>query len=125
MPAILSSIGATVLAALGTAGPVTAGAATAAGIATAAAAGGAGYGLYKAGAAAGEAGAKGIAPPVVGPAPVLPALLSAPAPQKAEDLAKAEIERQKRIRALAGGKTILASEGPTLSAGAGKTLLGE
>jgi len=122
---ILPAIGATVLSALGTAGPVTLGAATAAGIATAAATGGAAYGLYRAGSAAGEAGARETSAPGVGPAPVLPALLSAPTPKKAEDLAKAEIEKQKRIRALAGGKTILASEGPTLSAGAGKTLLGE
>jgi hypothetical protein len=56
------------------------------------------------------------------PAPVLP-----PAPTADDSKAKAaeEIARMKRMRAMAGGKTILTSEAPVLtSGGSGKTLLG-
>lgn len=63
-----------------------------------------------------------IAPPT--PPPPLPELPAAPTPEDAEAKAREEAERQKRIRLLAGGKTILASEGPILSSSAGKTLLG-
>jgi hypothetical protein len=122
MPAFLTSIGASVLAALGTAGPVTAGAATAAGIGTAAAAAGAGYGIYAAGAGAAKEELK--QPETLLAAPTIPTLAPAPTAENAEDKAKAEIEKQRRMRALAGGKTILTSEGPVLSSGGGKTLLG-
>ena len=44
---------------------------------------------------------------------------AAGAPGRAGEAAQEEIRRQRRIRALAGGKTILTSE-----AGTGKTLLG-
>ena len=56
------------------------------------------------------------------PAPVLPA-----APTDTDSRAKAaeEVARMKRMRAMAGGKTILTSEAPVLtSGGAGKSLLG-
>ena len=50
---------------------------------------------------------------------------AAPTPDDSKEKARLEIERQKRIKALAGGKTILSSEGPTLSPNTGaKTLLG-
>lgn len=48
----------------------------------------------------------------------------APTPEDAKEKARLATEKQRRIRALAGGKTILSSSGPTLSSGAGKTLLG-
>lgn len=62
--------------------------------------------------------------PQVGPAPVLPNLPNAPTPTTAAESAQAAVEKQKRMRALAGGKTLLTSESPTLSSGAGKSLLG-
>ena len=48
----------------------------------------------------------------------------APTPEAADMSAQAAVEKQRRMRALAGGKTILTSESPTLSSGAGKSLLG-
>lgn len=54
----------------------------------------------------------------------MPDIAPSAAPEKAQDLARVEMEKQKRIRALAGGQTLLASEGPLLSSEAGKTLLG-
>lgn len=44
--------------------------------------------------------------------------------QSAAATAKEESARKKRMRSLAGGKTILTDESPTLSGGMGKTLLG-
>ena len=55
------------------------------------------------------------------PAPALPA-----APTEGDSKAKAaeEIARMKRMKAMAGGKTILTSEAPTLGGSSGKSLLG-
>ena len=72
------------------------------------------------------AGAGKKAPsPTPAPKPVIPPIPPAPTPEKAEDKAREEAARQKRMRALSGGKTLLTSEAPVLSSGAGKTLLGE
>lgn len=51
---------------------------------------------------------------------------AAPTPDDSKEKAKAEMERQKRIKQLAGGKTLLSSEAPTLSSTTtgSKTLLG-
>jgi len=47
------------------------------------------------------------------------------APDDSKEKARAAMERQRRIRALAGGKTLLTTETPTLQgSGGGKTLLG-
>ena len=117
----LAGLGAGVLGGLGVAGPAAFGTALAAGAATA---GAVGYGAASAvGALTGKEEVQTIAPQV-GPAPLIPSIAPVPTPAKAEDLAKAEIEKQKRMRLLAGGQTILSSEGPTLSSGAGKSLLG-
>ncbi len=68
--------------------------------------------------------------PVSQPAPqpstllTIPDIDPSPTPEKSQELARVEMEKQKRIRALAGGQTLLASEGPLLSSAAGKTLLG-
>jgi hypothetical protein len=49
-----------------------------------------------------------------------------PAPTSDDSKAKAaeEIARMKRMRAMAGGKTILTTDAPVLSGSGGKTLLG-
>ena len=57
-------------------------------------------------------------------APPIPPLTPAPTPTTAQESAQAAVEKQRRMRALSGGKTLLTSEGPTLSSGAGKSLLG-
>ncbi len=57
-------------------------------------------------------------------APEIPALTPEPTPIDAEARAKAELEKQRKMRALAGGKTILAEGGPDLTVNTGKTLLG-
>jgi len=110
MPLFTTVAGVTAMTALGTA--LTA---TAAGAAI-------GYGVSSA-MSQGESNAPSQALQVTA-APTIPTLAPAPTPEKAEDLAKIEIEKQRRMRALAGGKTILAEGGPTLTEGAGKTLLG-
>ena len=46
----------------------------------------------------------------------------APVPGDEKEKSRLALEKKRRIRALAGGKTILTSEGPP--AGGGKTLLG-
>lgn len=53
--------------------------------------------------------------------PIIPSILAAPTPTSAEEVARAEVEKMRRIRAMSGGKTILTSEG--MGTG-GKTLLG-
>ena len=47
-----------------------------------------------------------------------------PTPEAADDQAKLAMEKRKRMQALSGGKTILSSQGPTLTSGGGKSLLG-
>ena len=55
-----------------------------------------------------------------------PAVAPAPTPEKAQNAARIAAEKQKRIRALAGGKTLLSQESPILTPGGStaKTLLG-
>lgn len=52
-----------------------------------------------------------------------PATPAAPTATDAKATAAEELARQRRMRALAGGKTLLTSESPTLG-GSGKSLLG-
>jgi len=52
-----------------------------------------------------------------------PAMEAAPTPENAKDVAAEEVKRQRRIRALAGGNTLLTQEGAT-GGGQGKSLLG-
>lgn len=113
---IFTSIGTGILTALGVTGSMAVGAApfaTAIGLAATAAAG---YGAYAAGSSL-----QGGKSQSGGAAPVIP---SAPTPEAASATAQTSVEKLKRIRALSGGKTLLTSEAPTLSSGAGKTLLG-
>ena len=51
---------------------------------------------------------------------------AAPTPDDSKEKAKAEMDKQKRIKQLAGGKTLLSSESPILSSTTtgSKTLLG-
>ena len=88
-------------------------------LATAATAGG----LYAAGSAM-SGGDKDT--PQVGATPQLPDLTPAPTTEQAKATAAEEIAKQKRMRALSGGKTLLSSEAPILTAGgsSNKTLLG-
>ena len=50
--------------------------------------------------------------------------ITAPTPANAGEAARLAAEKQRRIRALAGGQTLLATGTPALSSGGGKTLLG-
>ena len=52
-----------------------------------------------------------------------PALPAAPSPDNAKAKAAEEIKRLKRMRAMAGGQTILTQDAPTLG-GSGNSLLG-
>ena len=53
-----------------------------------------------------------------------PALPATPTDEDAKGKAAEEIARMKRMRAMAGGKTILTTDAPVLSGSGGKTLLG-
>lgn len=114
------SLGAGILTALGVSGSMAVGAAPFAAAVGAAAVGAAGYGAYAAGSAmSGGNKESSASAPAVAPLP------SAPTPETAQNAAQAAIEKQKRMRALAGGKTILTSAAPTLSnTTGGKSLLG-
>jgi hypothetical protein len=57
-------------------------------------------------------------------APAIAPLPSAPTPVAAQESAQALVEKQRRMRALAGGKTLLTTESPVLGGTGGKTLLG-
>jgi hypothetical protein len=82
-----------------------------------------GVGIYSAvSSGGGETPAQQAATPKA--TPEIPAIAPAPIPEDAEAKAKAELEKQRKMRALAGGKTILAEGAPVLSNNAGKTLLG-
>lgn len=83
-------------------------------------------GAYALGSALSSSGGKSSSyssPGVTSPA--IPAIPAAPTPEGASESAKAATEKMKRMRALAGGKTLLASAGPALSSTTGsKSLLG-
>lgn len=82
-------------------------------------AGGIGYGAYSLGSS------NNSSSPSVGPAPTPPAIPDAPTAEGAQNAAQAAIEKQKKMRALAGGKTLLTTQSPILSSTTGsKTLLG-
>jgi len=116
----LAGLGAGVLGGLGVAAPATFASSLVAGAATAAAVGG---GIASGiGALTGQEETSTQAPQVTA-APVIPSIAPAPTPEKAINTAQEEINKQKRMRLLAGGQTILSSEGPNLTGG-GKTLLG-
>jgi len=53
-----------------------------------------------------------------------PALSPAPTTEMAKLTAAEEVAKQKRMRNLSGGKTILTDSAPMLSSGGGKSLLG-
>lgn len=122
----LAPIGFAIMSASGVAAATGSAAAGSAILATtigAAAVGVAGYGAYAAGSAMSR-GQESSAPSVA-PIPPAPALTPAPTPEAADNSAQAAVEKMRRIRALAGGKTLLTSESPILSGTTGaKTLLG-
>lgn len=62
--------------------------------------------------------------PAPAPLPSAPELAPTPTTEDAKAKAAEEVAKQKRIKMLAGGKTLLSGEAPTLTAGGGKTLLG-
>ena len=120
---IFTSIGAGILGALGAGSAFAVGAAPFAAAIGATAVGAAGYGAYAAGSAL-TSGNK-TDTPTVAPLPSAPSLSPAPTPVAAENSAQAAVEKQRRMKALAGGRTLLTSESPTLSGTTGaKTLLG-
>jgi hypothetical protein len=56
--------------------------------------------------------------------PAIVPLPSAPTPVAAQESAQAQVEKMRRMKAIAGGKTLLTSEAPVLGGTGGKTLLG-
>ena len=56
--------------------------------------------------------------------PQITQMPNAPTPVAAQESAQSAMDAKKRMRALAGGKTLLTSDSPILSSTGGKTLLG-
>jgi len=119
--AFLVPLGASIITGLTGATSMAVGAAPFAAAVGATAIGAAGYGAYAAGEALmGGGKEKSSTPPVqVQPLP------TAPTPTSVEESAQALAKKRRKMRALAGGKTLLTSEAPVLGrTGGGRTLLG-